>query len=296
MPAPWASFLIVLNLSAALAAAVYALSEPAAQWIRDAPQALRKIEYQLNAFDSSVEDMQEASEQVEKLSRMGDDSEPIEVEVRDQDSELAGLIFRHAGNALRGAALTLLILFFLLGWGPLFFRDLIGALPNFGSQRRMVEMVWKMRRSVAAYFATVTLINAVLGIAVAAATFALGLPNAALWGVLAGVLNFLPYIGPLLTAAVLFLAALLTFPTLSGALFPPAVFLLLNAIESQIVTPLVVGRRLQINPLVIFMAVLFWFALWGPVGVLFTVPFLLCARVVLDGFGTTRGLSLAMGK
>jgi predicted PurR-regulated permease PerM len=192
--------------------------------------------------------------------------------------------------------LTLLILFFLLGWGANLFRNLVAALPDFRSRRRMLSMATAMQRSVGAYFSIVTLINAGLGLAVGGAMFLLGMPNAVLWGVVAAILNYMPYIGPLVTAAILLLAAVVTFSTLGEVLIPPAVFLVLTSVEGQIVTPLALGGRLLINPLVIFVATMFWFALWGPVGALFTVPFLVCVRVAFESFEGTRGLGSAMGK
>jgi predicted PurR-regulated permease PerM len=296
MPPPIAGSLLVLGLGAAMAGAIYGLSEPAAQWLHDAPQALQRAKYQLNSLRGGVENVREATEQVEELGNIGAESDALEVKVINDGTDLVSLIVNGTRRVIAGAVLTLLILFFLLGWGATLFRNLVRALPGFHNRRRMLSMAMEMQKSVGAYFSIVTLINSGLGLLVGVAMFLLEMPNPVLWGVVAAVLNYMPYVGPLVTSTILLLVGVVTFSDLGQALIPPAVFLLLTSVEGQIVTPMALGRRLLINPLVIFVATLWWFALWGPVGALFTVPFLICLQVALKSFDGTRGLGRALGK
>lgn len=129
-------------------------------------------------------------------------------------------------------------------------------------------------RKVARYFGTITLINAGLGIAVALALSALGLPLAVVWGFAAALLNFALYIGPALLAVSLLLAGLINF---DGAMVvvPAAVYLFLNGMEAQFVTPSLVGRQMRVNPLFVFLSIVFWLWLWGPVGGVVAIPVLL---------------------
>jgi predicted PurR-regulated permease PerM len=155
-------------------------------------------------------------------------------------------------------------------------------LPHFREQRQAVIVVREIENSITTYLATITLINIVLGGVVGLLMYLLGMPNPVLWGVLAGVLNYIPYVGPAATTAILALVALLTFPELSDALLPPGLFLLITTLEGYVVTPAAVGNRLTLNPLVIFLTLIVWFWMWGVVGALLTVPLLVCAKAVLE--------------
>src|SRR5690606_35540733 len=124
--------------------------------------------------------------------------------------------------------------------------------------------------------------NAGLGVATGLAMAALGVPNPALWGVLAAINNFVPYLGSLATAIVLAIVAAVTFESLGAIVAPPLVFLALTTIEGQFLTPMLLGRRLTLNPVVIFLALLVWGWLWGIPGVLMAVPLLAALKILCD--------------
>ena len=125
-------------------------------------------------------------------------------------------------------------------------------------------------------------INLVVGIAAGMIAYFVGLPNAIAWGVLGFLLNFIPYIGALIMEAGLFMVGLVTFPTLSHALLAPLVFLALATLEGHFITPSIIGHRLTLNPLTVFLSLVFWTWLWGPVGAFLAVPLLIMALVVVD--------------
>jgi predicted PurR-regulated permease PerM len=169
-------------------------------------------------------------------------------------------------------------LFFMLGGPPLLAR--MGAsLAGNEASTKTLRMTEAIRQEVGRYFGTIALINVGLGVATGLAMFALSMPNAILWGVLAGVLNFIPYLGPIATGLILAGAALITFPDLGHALAVPGVFLLFHLIEGQLVQPLTVGRRCEVNALVILLGVWFGFAFWGIPGVLLATPALVALKV-----------------
>ncbi|WP_265515716.1 AI-2E family transporter [Nitratireductor luteus] len=145
------------------------------------------------------------------------------------------------------------------------------------------------------YLVAITLINIGLGLAVGIALWLLGVPSAPLWGALAGILNFVIYIGPAIMAAILLGIGLTNFDTFAGALLPPLAYLVLNGIEAQFVTPIVIGRHMTLNPFLVFLAVIFWLWLWGPIGGFIAIPALLILfaiiRNIVPGFGW--GLSQA---
>jgi predicted PurR-regulated permease PerM len=144
---------------------------------------------------------------------------------------------------------------------------------------RTLRLTEAIRYEVGRYFGTIALINLGLGIATALALSALGMPNAILWGVLAGVLNFVPYVGPIAACFIFACAALVTFDGLGHALAVPGVFIALHLVEGQLVQPLTVGRRLEVNALVILLGVWFGYGFWGIPGMLLATPVLVALKV-----------------
>ena len=144
----------------------------------------------------------------------------------------------------------------------------------------MLKILTEIESNMSRYFSTVTIVNIGLGCAVALLSWAVGLPNPVLWGALTTVLNFIPYIGPALTAVALGAAGLFVFPSISEALIAPAGFVVISIVESEIVTPAILGRSMSINPFLVFIAIGFWSWLWGPIGAFLAVPILMVATVV----------------
>src|SRR5262249_26017563 len=142
--------------------------------------------------------------------------------------------------------------------------------------------IWNdIEQNLASYLAVVTAINLCLGVAVTTGAWLLGLPSPIIFGVLAMVLNYVPYVGPAVMAIVLLGAGLVTFPTLGQALLAPACFVALATIEGHVITPTVIGHRLTLNPLTVFLAIAFWTWLWGPVGAFLAVPLSIIALVII---------------
>jgi predicted PurR-regulated permease PerM len=169
-------------------------------------------------------------------------------------------------------------LFFLAGGPPLLAR-LGSSLAGSEASVKALRVTEAIRHEVGRYFGTVALINLGLGIATGLSMYALGMPNAVLWGVLAGVLNFIPYLGPIAACVIIAGAAFVTFPTLGRALAAPGIFIVLHLIEGQIVQPLTVGRRCEVNAVVILLGVWFGYAFWGIPGVMLATPALVALKV-----------------
>jgi predicted PurR-regulated permease PerM len=184
------------------------------------------------------------------------------------------------------AIVVMVLLYFLLASGDLFLRKLIKVLPTFKDKKRAVEIAREVERNISTYLFTVTLINVGVGVAVGLGVWLLGMPNPVLWGVLACVLTYIPYLGAIVGIGILGLAALLTFEDLGHALAVPAVYMFVSFLEGNFVTPLVLGRRLTLNPVVIFVGLLFWFFLWGIPGALLAVPILAVFKIVCDHVDT----------
>ena len=278
IPPPLIAALLVLFLGAGLSLAVYALKEPAAEWLREAPYSLKQLQYRISELRKPIADMKAASEALDNL-RAGDLKADNEVIVKEQ--ALDELIVVEASSALISVFTTLVVLFFILGWGERLFRNLVSVIPQFGGRRDAVNLVRDIEKSITQYLTTITLINIVFGSVVALVMYLLGMPNALLWGVVAGLLNFVPYLGPAITALILAFAAALSFPSLSEAMLIPGAFLLITTIEGNFITPYAVGSQLTLNPLLIFLSLILWFWMWGFIGALLTVPILVCFKAVL---------------
>ncbi|MGH7358694.1 MAG: AI-2E family transporter, partial [Candidatus Rokuibacteriota bacterium] len=153
-----------------------------------------------------------------------------------------------------------------------------------------------MEEHISKYLVTMTLINVGLGAAVGGAMRLADMPNPVLWGVTAAVLNFVPYLGPVVTLGMIALVSLLTFEGLDRALVAPALYLGLNALEGYLVTPMLLGRRLLLNPVVIFMGIIFWGWLWGIPGALLAVPIMATFKIFCDHIGPLSPIGEFLGR
>jgi predicted PurR-regulated permease PerM len=173
------------------------------------------------------------------------------------------------------------LFFFLLGHARLR-HVLVFFFTDRDARLRTLKIMNDIERNLTNYLSVVALINAAVGLAAGIIAFLVGLPNAVAWGVLAFVLNFIPYIGALLMQLVFLAVGLVTFPTLTHALVAPLAYLAVATLEGHFVTPSIMGRRLTLNPLTVFLALVFWTWLWGPVGAFLAVPILIMSLVVIS--------------
>jgi predicted PurR-regulated permease PerM len=272
--------LVVFGLIGGVAWGVYELSGPAYQWAQEAPRSLRKIERKLREFKKPVQTMSKATEQVEKITTVGGGRTPQRVEV--QTETLGERMFSQATELVAGGTVMLILLFFLLASGDLFLRKLIRVLPSLSDKKRAVEIARQIESDISAYLVTITIINITLGLAVWGLMTLLEVPNPLLWGVLATVTNFIPYLGAIVMIAILAAVGFLTFDELGHALMVPGAFVGLNLLESYLVTPMILGRRLTLNPVVIFLGLTFWGWLWGITGALLAVPIMAVLKIFCD--------------
>lgn len=173
-------------------------------------------------------------------------------------------------------------LFFFIAGRSSFRQYAVSWFASRESRLRALRIFSDTENSLSDYLMVVSVINVALGSLTALAAYLMGLPAPLLWGAFAFALNYVPYVGPTIMYLLLFMVGLLTFPTLVGALLPPAVFMAMALLEGQFITPTIVGRRvLQVHPLAIFLGIAFWAWLWGPLGAFLATPLLIIARVAL---------------
>jgi predicted PurR-regulated permease PerM len=261
---------------------VYELSVPIAQWITRAPQIAGKISTELRALKKPMERMNQATQQIGNLTSIESTpgKKPAQVELRGPG--LADGLLTKTRDTVFGLVVLLVLLYFLLSSGDLFLRKLIHVLPKFEDKKRAVLIMREIEDHISRYLITVAMINAGLGVAAGTVFWLLGLPNPALWGALAFVLNFIPYIGSLTGIGIVAIVSLATFPNIGHALLAPACYFGIGILEGNFVSPFIMGRRMLLNPVVIFVGVTFWGFLWGILGVFLAVPMLVMLKIFCD--------------
>ncbi len=272
--------LVVLGLLGILGLGVVELATPAYDWMEQAPQSLRKVERKLRELKKPVQTMSKATEQVEKMTKVAAGREPAKVTVTTET--LGQRVFSRATNLVLSSVVMFILLYFLLASGDLFLRKLIKVLPSLADKKRAVDIARQIETEVSTYLATITLINGVVGVAVGTAMWLIGLPNPLLWGVLAAVANFIPYLGAITMMSVLAMVGFLSFDDLGQALLAPGAFIVLHLLETYLLTPLILGRRLTLNPVVIFLGFTFWGWIWGITGAVLAVPIMVVIKIVCD--------------
>jgi predicted PurR-regulated permease PerM len=177
---------------------------------------------------------------------------------------------------------TIALLFLLLASGDLFLLKLVRIIPRLRDKKQAVEVSRQIQQSISTYLCSVSIINICFGTVVGAAFWALGLPNAVMWGGVAAFANFIPYLGPILGMIAVGLAGLLAFDSFAQGLLPLGAYCALHLIEANVVTPLVLGKRFALNPVIIFVALIFCAFLWGVIGALLAVPLLVTLKAICE--------------
>jgi predicted PurR-regulated permease PerM len=284
---------------AAAAGSLYWLADPAAGWLRTAPAIIAEVRDKLGDGPRTLTDARAASEAVEQavddLSGGGAATRTSQ-QVEISEPGLLRNIVSRMPAILGSFVLAMFLTFLLLASSDRFLRKLVSMGGTFAARRRIVIIARQMERQFAHYLGTVTAINLALGCIVGGAMYLIGLPNAPLWGVVAALLNFAPYIGPAITAIIIFLVGVSVYATLGQALLPATVFLVITTVEGQLVTPALLGRRLDLSPVVVFIAVVVLGWMWGAIGALMAVPVMATAKICLVNLPQTRSLGLLLGR
>ena len=250
------------------------LASPVVDWIGKAPEIGRNIQEKLHVLDRPLAALQELRHALlpsEKTGSIGVDIMTFVQPALLVVTPAIGQIFIFFGT----------LFFMLLGRARLR-RVLVAFFDEREARLRMLKIMNDVEHNLTGYLSVVALINTAVGICGGFAAWVAGLPDPIAWAVLGFILNFIPYIGALIMEAALFMVGLVTFPTLTHALVAPLLFLALATLEGHFITPSIMGHRLTLNPLIVFLSLVFWTWLWGPVGAFLAVPLLIMGLVVVD--------------
>ena len=283
-------FMALVVLSAA--GFIYAVSGPVAGWIADAPSYARSFSEKLRDLRASFESVTQLTEGIQKAADTAAAAPAKEVVVSDNSPLLAFLAqgTGYSAGVMTTVVLTLVIAAFMMASGDLFYEKIVRVLPTLTDKKRALRIVYDVETEVSSYLLIVTAINAGLGVSIAVAFYFLGMPMAYLWGLLAFLFNYIPYVGAIAGVALSGFMAVTVFDTLTYAMVIPLVYSLINGLENQLITPVFLGRRLQINSVAILLALTFWTWEWGIAGTMLAVPILVTIKVFSDHLDGMHGV------
>lgn len=282
LPSAISATLLVVGFGIGIALLGYMVSGPVVELFDDAPKIGRELRQRLADIRAPLDRIVEATKQVDDVSKTAEQPGVQHVVV-----EQPGVLTRAANNlASLGATagITLILALFLLASGTLFYEKIVQSFPLMSDKKRALRVVYDVEREISRYLLTIALINCGLGLVIGLGLWAIGMPDPLVWGVAAALLNFLPYIGALTGIVTVGVISLVTFQSFGYALMAPLFYFAAQVLEGQFITPMIVGRRLELNSVSIFIALAFWTWLWGPIGSLIAVPLLVVVKVFCDHF------------
>jgi predicted PurR-regulated permease PerM len=278
VPRVLSAVLITLGLIALMVGVLLLLASPVTYWVGRAAElgALLREKFQmLNQPLALIDEMRRALSSITG-------SEPGALKVEQPSASVVSTTYTLLTPAVSELVLFVGALLFYLIYQERIRNTLVMLLRGRDARLQALRTLKCIDDNMATYFSTYTLVNLCLGIATSALAYAVGLPNPLLWGVLACVLNYIAYLGPAVVTVTLAFVGLLTFPSLAEAAVAPLVYLGIVVLEGQFLTPYLMGRRLELNPFAVFLAIAFCVWLWGPVGAFLAVPLLMATTVAVE--------------
>jgi len=267
---------ILVAVLALISYGVSSLVVPFASWLEKAPAGLSELQHKLMPLKKSMTQVAQASGEIEKLATP---DSPTKTAVEVKSHPLTEMLYMRTPEFIAGAVLLLILLYFLLVFDGVFISKVIKLMPTLSDKKTAVSIAHDIESHVSRYLLTITIINTCLGVAVGTTVGLLGLRNPIMWGVMVGVLNFVPYLGALTGMICMTIGAALSFDSLGYALLFPAIYLAYGALEGNFITPWVMGRSLTLNPVIILISLTFWGWMWGIAGVILAVPILAALKI-----------------
>jgi predicted PurR-regulated permease PerM len=270
-----------------LVMAVFAIGSiviPATDWVAQVPTKITKVRSALEPVLDLYKNLDRFMEKITaQIAVTQERTRAVRIE---SPNSVMGLLTTSAPHLLIQLFFALLVIFFFLaGWTTMRKRTIVSR-GSFEGALTTARVIQQVVDATSTYLGTITLINLGLGTLTALILWRLGMPSPIMWGGIVAVANYIPYLGPIASALLLFLGGLMIFPDVWGALLPPAAFISLHLVEANFFTPMVVGHRLTISPLSILISLSFWSWIWGTTGALLAVPLLIIIKTVFAAAGT----------
>ena len=277
IPTMAAAALVVLGLFGGLTAGGFALVDPVRSWVSQLPASLKTAARKLEPARHSLEQVSHATQAVTEPG-----GTPPAAPAAPAVPPFLAQLFGTTATLIAGLAEVLLLLYLLLASGDLFLRKLVESLPVFRDKRTAVQVTEEVQQAVGRYLGATLLINLGQGVAVGLALWGLGMPHPWLWGGLTVLLEFIPYLGAAGMIGLLAVTAFGQFDRLGFILLVPGTYLVITTLQNNLVSPFVYGQRLRLNPVAVFVGVLFWWYVWGVAGAFLAVPFFATLKIVAE--------------
>ncbi len=283
IPEKFGSAIVVFGALGVAVGATAMMVTPAVEWVSTAPVTFGKVETKLRQFWKPIAVLQQSADRMATVTTpaaVPGVKAPAQVQIQQPG------LFERVGLQTFEAVLTALsivfLTYFLLASGPLFRRKLAQILPGRRDVVHFETIMSEIELVTSKFLATATMINTGVGLALALLLWAVGLPNPFLWGGVVAVLNFVPYLGPISSVVLITAAALASFDDPVHALLAPACFVAIHLIENNLITPMLLSRRLPVNTVAIFLGLLFFAWIWGIPGAVLAVPLTTVVKVACD--------------
>jgi predicted PurR-regulated permease PerM len=296
IPQAASALVVVVLLVWIVVAAISVLNEPAQQWISQAPERLRDLRTNLANVKQPMENIQELSNEMKGMADLDKAGEEVVQKVEIEKPDLVSQLVERLPTSVTSIGIVIFLTFFLLASTGNFSRKFTHMGRCFAERRRILMVISDIRKSISTYLVTITCINTVLGFAVTGTMYLLGFEDPWMWGIVAGLLNFIPYIGPMVTILVLAFVGITTFPDSIKAAISPLLYFCLSTVEGQVITPMVIGQRLELSPVAVFLFLVFWGWIWGPIGMLLAVPIMVGIKIVLENSPSVSALAPLLSK
>jgi predicted PurR-regulated permease PerM len=277
VPSPIGAAVIVFGAVGLIGAGAALLARPAADWLQRAPETLPVVEAKIRKLVRPISAISRTAEQVQSAATPGA-SEVQKVQVQSPALMTTGATV----EAFAAFFTVLFLTYFLASTENLFKRKLIALIHDRTQQARAVRAVTEIERQTTRYLALTTLISLGVGLGTWGLLAVAGLPNGALWGTVAAALNFIPYLGTLVSAVLIGGACLITFDGIEKTIIVLAAFLFIHGITGNLLTPILLGRALPLNKVALFVGLVFWTWVWGVPGAILAVPVTVMIKVVCD--------------
>lgn len=291
LPDPAGAALVLILTLMLLGGGLRTIVNPASEWVERAPRVMETVQQRLQGLERAMAPARQATERLQKMTR----SDGPQREVVMRGPTLADMIMAQARIVIGYALVIVALTYFFLAFGKTTLHCVLASMPRRDDRLHLSDIVATVQVNITAYLATITIINSVLALVTAGVLALLGVPSPLLWGAMAGLFNFIPYLGPAVTTTVLVVVGIASFDTWTQSLLPAFAFIIITSVEGNFLTPMIVGRRLTLNPIFVFATVLFWGWLWGIAGALLAVPILAVFKIICDATPPLRTIGALLG-
>lgn len=285
LPSAVSALACVLVFLAVMAFALLSIVIPAIDWVALLPERISRVREALEPILDLVKNLEGFVDRILRQLPSGPAGNTRTVQLETPNS-MFDLLTSSAPHALIQLFFALLVIFFFLSGWTAMRKSTITSRGSFEGALTTARVIQQVVAATSTYLGTITLINVTLGAIMAAILWWMGMDSPLMWGGIVAVLNYIPYLGPIASALLLALGGLISFPDPWTALLPPLIFIGMHTVEANAITPLVVGKRVHINPLLILLSLSFWAWVWGTTGALLAIPLLIILKTVFAAAGT----------